>query len=581
MQYYSCDFETTTQADDCHVWCWCAYNIYSQEIYKGDSIVTYYSWMMEHPGTYYFHNLRFDGEFILIFLLQQGYRWVKWDFESRPQLGRDKFATLISGNNMWYMIAINANKGFVQIYDSAKIIPSTVKKIAKDFDLPVKKGEIDYDKPRPSGYQPTEYEWDYVENDVKIVGMAMKHLLEQGLRKMTAGSNALDNLKKQFIGVDNFRRLYPSVDDFDADIRRSYAGGWVYANPLYQGQVVGPGIVLDVNSLYSYVMAHRDYPYGDPKRFDGEYQADKDYPLYVQHLTCKFLIKSGHVPMIKDRQNGYFRAEKYLENSIVNGVWEDMTLSLTNVDLQIFLEHYDVYDLEYHGGWMFRSKHDMFSDFVNYWYAKKREARQTNNAVMGTLVKLILNSCYGKFATKLRSRWREPRLSNGVLVLDRSVDYDNRKGVYLPVGVFITAYAREVTIRAAQACFDRFLYADTDSLHLLGTDLPQLDIDKFELGAWKLESTFVQAKFLRAKSYYECEVKDSETAHYLSHVYGEGCVPASHYDAKITVAGLPDNAKVDMSFEDFAIGYTCHGKLTPKHVPGGIILVDGTFTIKP
>lgn len=66
-----------------------------------------------------------------------------------------------------------------------------------------------------------------------------------------------------------------------------------------------------------------------------------------------------------------------------------------------------------------------------------------------------------------------------------------RKPIYIPVGAFITAWARNITISSAQTVYDRFLYADTDSLHLMGTELPEnLDIDKVKLGAWKHEATF-------------------------------------------------------------------------------------------
>ncbi|MFX3691185.1 hypothetical protein ACJBQV_10245, partial [Streptococcus suis] len=69
-------------------------------------------------------------------------------------------------------------------------------------------------------------------------------------------------------------------------------------------------------------------------------------------------------------------------------------------------------------------------------------------------------------------------------------DLQTREPVYTAVGVFITSYARNITVRAAQQNFDRFIYADTDSLHLLGTELPDIDIHPTRMGAWKQESVF-------------------------------------------------------------------------------------------
>lgn len=61
----------------------------------------------------------------------------------------------------------------------------------------------------------------------------------------------------------------------------------------------------------------------------------------------------------------------------------------------------------------------------------------------------------------------------------------HKKGVYLPMGAFITAYAREKTIRTSQAIKDYsiskygkdlYIYSDTDSIHTL---LPINELTKF------------------------------------------------------------------------------------------------------
>lgn len=53
---------------------------------------------------------------------------------------------------------------------------------------------------------------------------------------------------------------------------------------------------------------------------------------------------------------------------------------------------------------------------------------------------------------------------------------ETKKGLYVPIGAFITAYAREKTIRTSQAIkdysikkygVDKYIYSDTDSIHTL------------------------------------------------------------------------------------------------------------------
>ena len=63
----------------------------------------------------------------------------------------------------WYAIDIcygfeGKKKIHTAIYDSLKKIPFPVKQIARDFKLPILKGDIDYHKPRPIGYQLDENE---------------------------------------------------------------------------------------------------------------------------------------------------------------------------------------------------------------------------------------------------------------------------------------------------------------------------------------------------------------------------------------------------------------------------------------
>jgi hypothetical protein len=145
-------------------------------------------------------------------------------------------------------------------------------------------------------------------------------------------------------------------------------------------------------------------------------------------------------------------------------------------------------------------------------------------------------------------------------------DEEMRDPVYTPVGVFITAYARDITIRAAQQHYDQFLYADTDSLHLLGDSDPStLDVDPHKLGAWKYEGMFDKAIYVRAKCYSEHMVED-----------GHG----NKIDEQVThIAGLPDTIAEKVRLTDFYNGKVFQGKLLPSRVKGGIVLSSTGFTL--
>lgn len=576
---YTADFETTTDPKDCRVWAYGICEIGKPEnFFYGNSMDSFMTWLKKNPATYYFHNLKFDGEFILCWLFENGFRHV----ENKRELDAKTFCTLISDKGQFYSMEIcfsrkgrTLNKTI--IYDSLKILPFSVAVIAKGFNLPISKLEIDYKEYRPIGHELTPHEVDYLRNDVDIVARALSTLFDQGLTKMTQGSNALFDYKR-IVTAKNFNKWFP-IPDYDYDVRQSYKGGFTYLSSRFKELDMGEGIVLDVNSLYPSVMYYSPLPYGEGIHFKGKYEEDKIYNLHVQMLTCQFELKEGYIPTIQLKNNLAFIPTQYLESS--DG--EDVTLCLTNVDLELFLEHYEVYNIEYINGWKFKSTIGLFKDYIDKWNAVKMESTINGNTAMRTLAKLMLNSLYGKFATNPNVQSKIPFYHEG-MVKYKLGEKGTKDAIYIPVGTFITAWARYKTISSAQKVYDRFIYADTDSLHLVGTELPEgLEVDPIKLGAWKHESTFTRARFLRQKSYIEDTLIDEKE---LEKILKENPWRKMHVSKdplrilNITCAGMPDRCYKYVTWDNFHSGMQYDGKLQMSHVEGGIILKKIDFTIK-
>lgn len=555
MALFTADFETTADPTDCRVWACgiCEIGNPDNFIYTND-IDGFIEWARkQRKVTTYFHNLKFDGEFILCWLFENGFKFVA----DRRDLEKNTFTTLISDKGQFYSMEIcferkGKEKDCLTIYDSLKILPFSVAAIAKGFNLPISKLEIDYNETREKGHILTKEEIDYLRNDVEIMARALHILFEQGLTKMTQGSNALYDYKRT-VGTKNFSKWFP-IPEYDSDIRQSYKGGFTYLNPKYKEIDLQEGIVLDVNSLYPSVMYYQPLPYGEGIFFKGKYEPDKIYNLHVQMFTCQFDLKPGYIPTIQLKNNLAFVPTQYLESS--DG--EDVTLCLTNVDMELFFEHYEVYNIEWHSGWKFKSTVGLFKEYIDKWNKVKMESTINGNKAMRTLAKLMLNALYGKFALNPNVQSKIPWYDNGV-VKYKLGEKESRDPIYIPVGTFITAWARYKTISSAQKVYDRFVYADTDSLHLIGTDIPDmLEVDPVKLGAWKHESTFTRARFIRQKSYIE-------------EIDGE---------LNITCAGMPDRCYQYVTWDNFHTGMSYDGKLRMTHVNGGIVLKDIPFSIK-
>lgn len=591
------DFETTTDPNDCRVWAWAICEIGNiDNIVFNNTIDTFMKYILNAaPITLYFHNLKFDGGFILHYLFKNHFNFVA----DRKYLEKNSFTTLISDKGLFYSIEIccgaSANgkkRKIIRILDSLKLINDSVENIAKTFDAPTNKLKINYKDFREPGHKLTAEEIAYLRGDVVIMAHALNTLFTQNLNKMTAGSNALNDYKN-IIGKRKFDEFFPAPE-YDWSIRQSYRGGFTYLNPIHANNILYDITVLDVNSLYPWVMYECFLPYGEGVHFEGEYIQDVDRPLYIQCIRCNFEIKPGKIPTIQIKNTKYFRENEYLLNS--NG--EDITLYLTSVDLKLFFEQYNVTNVEFIEGWKFRQSNKLFKKYIDKWIKIKNESTLNGNKGMRALAKLMLNSLYGKFATspKVRSKYPYFDDENNVVAYKDGPE-EQRKPVYIPVGTFITSYAREKTIRTSQKIKDfsiqkygkdMYIYSDTDSIHtnLPLEDLKKLvDIDDVRLGAWKIEEKCYNGKFIRQKCYIENVYhSQSDINKFLENEENAGC--EHHVDVsretilKITCCGMPKNCYKYVTFDNFKIGLRVAGKLLPKRVTGGIWLKDVDFTLR-
>lgn len=351
---------------------------------------------------------------------------------------------------------------------------------------------------------------------------------------------------------------------------------------------VGGGIVLDVNSLYPSVMYYDKMPYGEGKYFFGQYVKDDMYDLYIQNFSCTFELKEKHIPTLQIKGAPYaFKENEYLTSS--NS--EEVFLSMTNIDLSLFLDHYNVYNLNFIDGWKFKSKTGFFKGYIDKWSQTKIESKENGNSAMYTLAKLMLNALYGKFALNPEVRSKIPFFDEEQdRVRYKFGEKEQRKPVYLPIGTFITSYARNKTIRSAQKVYDRFIYADTDSLHLIGTEIPDcLEIDKTKLGAWDHELTFIRGRYICQKRYLETyevgykELKKALTELDLKEIdeqFRAYWFNGTLVRDKITCAGMPKSCYKQVTWDNFKIGEHFDNKLIMRHVKGGIVLKDLGFTMK-
>lgn len=610
VTYWACDFETTAWGhkleeekgrfqDKTEVWGAADVALYDETetvtITHSIRDFIYRFLRMDGHNVLYFHNLSFDGSFIVDFLLNEGWSFTR---DKEKDMRSKTFNASISDMGQWYWIRLKYNKTVLEIRDSLKLMPSSLAIIGKSFHTKHQKLEMNYNGERYAYCEITPSEEDYIKNDVLVLKEALEMMFNQKHDKLTIGSCCISEYK-EFFSKQEWNSYFPDIREDNADgsytgvwnhwdyVHRAYQGGWCYVNPKYRRRVIQWGLVYDVNSLYPSVMhsisdsrypiGHGTYCYG---KIPENILYDKKKYSFIR-LRCRFKLKEKCFPWLHIRGSIYYKANENLYTSDVR--WKGkyyryhinkdgevldtiQEVTLTMTDYLLLLDTYDLYDVEYLDYVWFHAVTGIFDEYINK-YAK---IKMNSSGFMRELAKLFLNNLYGKFATSDNSSYKKPYLGEDNVVHFELVEEHEKKVGYIPVGAAITSYARNFTIRHAMANYDRFIYADTDSIHLIGIDAPNMiEEHPTDLCKWKCEGKFDIAFYERQKMYCERMVEKKH----------KPCDP----DLQIKAAGMSPSAKKKFIDDGYNITQLTVGlhledcNLKATRVPGGIILREKAF----
>ena len=646
MKTFVADFETTVydEQESTEVWASAMADIDDPDdnvfVFHSIAETLDYIKFLDDDCTLYYHNLKFDGNFWLWYLIhdlgfKQGYDVTEsGDFimKKPKDLDNNEVVYCISDMGQWYTVTFKYRGHKITLKDSLKLLPFSVKKIGKDFKTKHQKLEMEYKGKRYAGCEITPEEMQYIKNDVLVMKEALIIMFSEGHNKLTIGSCCLAEYKK-ILGKYDFEKDFPRLDEIyldpaeygadnaDAYIRKSYKGGWCYLVEGANDHIYNNGTTADVNSLYPSMMHSESgniYPHGKPCFFKGAPPAKALLPnrYYFVRIRTRFYLKRGKLPFIQIKGNPCYKSTEMLTTSDFkdrktgkyfqtftdrNGVVHDsiVELTLTCTDWQLMQEHYDLVDLEILDGCWFFARKGMFDEYIDIYKKIKMESKGAQRQI----AKLFLNNLYGKLATSPISSFKVAYMKD-----DESLGYhiqceSDKDPVYIAAGSAITSYSRNFTIRAAQANYhgaDKrgFKYADTDSIHcdLPPDEIKGIKVDDNDFCCWKLESNWDRAIFARQKTYIE-------------HITHEDRKPIENPYYNIKAAGMPqackdllnlsltgatdkdrekykdDQEKLDFinkkrTMKDFKTGLTISGKLTPKCIKGGVILEETYFTLR-
>ena len=157
MKIYSADLETTVYEGQQSTEAWAsalvALNSDEPLVFHSLKDTLDYLNAQDEDAILYYHNLKFDGNFWLSFLItemgfQQGLIYnspVDASFKDKQELKNNEVVYLISSMGQWYTITFKYKNHLYTLKDSLKLLPFTLSEIGKAIKTKHQKLDMEYE----------------------------------------------------------------------------------------------------------------------------------------------------------------------------------------------------------------------------------------------------------------------------------------------------------------------------------------------------------------------------------------------------------------------------------------------------
>jgi hypothetical protein len=453
---YGSDFETNIPRDGVvNVWLWSVVRSSDLAYICGESIEEWYQTVMQLTGIICFHNLKFDGQFIMDYLI-------------RNNIPFDREHTIIDAEmHIPYRIALKSD---LYIQDTMRVHVGSLQKVARSYNIPGKFESADFSVYHEYGHA-TEKEIDYVIQDSRIVAQILKAdcTANNGYIPITGAGYA----KRKFVqylkenhyvdlnglgkgkGDSNdalLNQIFPALPENPLNTgwqdlaRCSYMGGLCLVKAGRESVINGKTYVYDVNSAYPFHMAVRPLPVGHGRQttsyVPGEFGI---YWCWVEfdhkNRSCPIIHQSRvfepHVPhsvhAVEPRFSLYGQSD-YISKF-------DGELVLTSIEIEYLKQYAGLDIIKVYTGYTFDTRDDIFGPYIRKIYTQRQDIKSQDPVLAGFL-KLMMNSLYGKFGSAekygIAFEIDENNLYHEKVIRD---DIDT-PWCYVPVATAITGYER-------------------------------------------------------------------------------------------------------------------------------------------
>lgn len=480
------DFETTTynskqyqEEGHTNVWMWAIMD-QKNGIKIGCTLDEFMDFILQDGKNkiVYFHNLSFDGDFIIKWLFRnypknfkQDYQFTTENYEVVNQVPKYNWFSFFKNGNKIYNIDWCVRKKIrdkvmkvkIQFRCSYNLMPSSIDTLGKSFKIN-KMDEEEINNLILKGYIKEKNEFydlggnyihndpylknvfvSYIKRDVLIAKTAFlnyKETVESSkdafnnkynkkdvhLQKILTTASLVQKLVKNNIWNNKHLHNYikkglkiHSYEQYEL-MRKFYSGGFTQFNPLYHNKVFNKnGFSIDINSSYPWAMT-QPLPYGElleeiPKN-------TKNYLTYCV-VRMSYKIKSKFINFICLKN----KTDKRVRYSM-HGSGEFYFLL---EELEFYKKIYDIEITEIN--YLYARCFTFLKPFIDEYYHLKSEADANGQAALKTTYKLLLNSLYGSFAKKAMypmGIWMEKRFYDKLKEQELDGLYDEKNKKWIP-----------------------------------------------------------------------------------------------------------------------------------------------------
>lgn len=462
------------------------YNITRQEYHDDivDMLEQFITESKKHDMFIAWDGLKYQKLTVINILHKMGYIWTdnsKRDMHVKEMRGR------IAANKVFYLQIKTAGRSYITIQGVDQIIGQ--KKPAQDVQELAEYMEL----------------YHYTRSRVTTSGNRILYSASSISRTLFNRSSTTYKMSASYYNYDmyyNGRERKTASLFLENYFRSAVHGGYNAMSGNALGYD-GPAIVLDVNSLYPYIASTAVLPtLGLVEAGDGapdrRYIRHKDSYYTFMQVEVSATIKADGIPCIIANGSDFFSPAPLT-------TMDRRIITLSEADRQLLYDNYDITYYRIKSHVIFKASTRDFADYLKPMYESKKKAHGAERG----FYKLVMNGLIGNFA-------KHAYVDEYVIKEDKDGNYNivkqpKNQWEYLAslskvqgllyINIAIVSEARRYIVGYIRKHADRWLYTDTDSIHLMGTDIPDDIPVSDEMGDFKPEHIYTRVCYYGLKKY--------------------------------------------------------------------------------